>query len=199
MFVIKKFKSNFENIAIAFINMNVNVTKQLKFENFIVFCDDNYNINSVNILDLSKLKLEKNELFFSADSKLKTALEKELKKLDKNLKLGENLVEFFTFAKVLEVEKHPKSDSLFVLKLDAKRDKEVQIVTNSTLVKKDIIILIANPGSVTAKGDVILKSSVMGIESQGMIMSYKNAAVDKDGVFTTKDEKLIGTEYLINA
>ncbi|AAZ44028.1 TyrS-associated PheT N-terminal domain-related protein TapR [Mycoplasmopsis synoviae] len=199
MFVIKKFKSNFENIAIAFINMNVNVTKQLKFENFIVFCDDNYNINSVNILDLSKLKLEKNELFFSADSKLKTALEKELKKLDKNLKLGENLVEFFTFAKVLEVEKHPKSDSLFVLKLDAKRDKEVQIVTNSTLVKKDMIILIANPGSVTAKGDVILKSSVMGIESQGMIMSYKNAAVDKDGVFTTKDEKLIGTEYLINA
>ncbi|MEJ1834597.1 TyrS-associated PheT N-terminal domain-related protein TapR [Mycoplasmopsis synoviae] len=198
MFVIKKFKSNFENIAIAFINMNVNVTKQLKFENFIVFCDDNYNINSVNILDLSKLKLEKNELFFSADSKLKTALEKELKKLDKNLKLGENLVEFFTFAKVLEVEKHPKSDSLFVLKLDAKRDKEVQIVTNSTLVKKDMIILIANPGSVTAKGDVILKSSVMGIESQGMIMSYKNAAVDKDGVFTTKDEKLIGTEYLIN-
>ncbi|UBX99650.1 TyrS-associated PheT N-terminal domain-related protein TapR [Mycoplasmopsis synoviae] len=199
MFVIKKFKSNFENIAIAFINMNVNVTKQLKFENFIVFCDDNYNINSVNILNLSKLKLEKNELFFSADSKLKTALEKELKKLDKNLKLGENLVEFFTFAKVLEVEKHPKSDSLFVLKLDAKRDKEVQIVTNSTLVKKDMIILIANPGSVTAKGDVILKSSVMGIESQGMIMSYKNAAVDKDGVFTTKDEKLIGTEYLINA
>ncbi|AKJ20844.1 TyrS-associated PheT N-terminal domain-related protein TapR [Mycoplasmopsis synoviae] len=199
MFVIKKFKSNFENIAIAFINMNVNVTKQLKFENFIVFCDDNYNINSVNILDLSKLKLEKNELFFSADSKLKTAIEKELKKLDKNLKLGENLVEFFTFAKVLEVEKHPKSDSLFVLKLDAKRDKEVQIVTNSTLVKKDMIILIANPGSVTAKGDVILKSSVMGIESQGMIMSYKNAAVDKDGVFTTKDEKLIGTEYLINA
>lgn len=199
MFVIKKFKSNFENIAIAFINMNVNVTKQLKFENFIVFCDDNYNINSINILDLSKLKLEKNELFFSADSKLKTALEKELKKLDKNLKLGENLVEFFTFAKVLEVEKHPKSDSLFVLKLDAKRDKEVQIVTNSTLVKKDMIILIANPGSVTAKGDVILKSSVMGIESQGMIMSYKNAAVDKDGVFTTKDEKLIGTEYLINA
>lgn len=199
MFVIKKFKSNFENIAIAFINMNVNVTKQLKFENFIVFCDDNYNINSVNILDLSKLKLEKNELFFSADSKLKTALEKELKKLDKNLKLDENLVEFFTFAKVLEVEKHPKSDSLFVLKLDAKRDKEVQIVTNSTLVKKDMIILIANPGSVTAKGDVILKSSVMGIESQGMIMSYKNAAVDKDGVFTTKDEKLIGTEYLINA
>ncbi|MBD5788980.1 hypothetical protein MSGX11T_03083 [Mycoplasma synoviae GX11-T] len=199
MFVIKKFKSNFKNIAIAFINMNVNVTKQLKFENFIVFCDDNYNINSVNILDLSKLKLEKNELFFSADSKLKTALEKELKKLDKNLKLGENLVEFFIFAKVLEVEKHPKSDSLFVLKLDAKRDKEVQIVTNSTLVKKDMIILIANPGSVTAKGDVILKSSVMGIESQGMIMSYKNAAVDKDGVFTTKDEKLIGTEYLINA
>lgn len=199
MFVIKKFKSNFENIAIAFINMNVNVTKQLKFENFIVFCDDNYNINSVNILDLSKLKLEKNELFFSADSKLKIALEKELKKLDKNLKLDENLVEFFTFAKVLEVEKHPKSDSLFVLKLDAKRDKEVQIVTNSTLVKKDMIILIANPGSVTAKGDVILKSSVMGIESQGMIMSYKNAAVDKDGVFTTKDEKLIGTEYLINA
>lgn len=179
--------------------MNVNVTKQLKFENFIVFCDDNYNINSVNILDLSKLKLEKNELFFSADSKLKIALEKELKKLDKNLKLDENLVEFFTFAKVLEVEKHPKSDSLFVLKLDAKRDKEVQIVTNSTLVKKDMIILIANPGSVTAKGDVILKSSVMGIESQGMIMSYKNAAVDKDGVFTTKDEKLIGTEYLINA
>lgn len=173
MFVIKKFKSNFENIAIAFINMNVNVTKQLKFENFIVFCDDNYNINSVNILDLSKLKLEKNELFFSADSKLKIALEKELKKLDKNLKLDENLVEFFTFAKVLEVEKHPKSDSLFVLKLDAKRDKEVQIVTNSTLVKKDMIILIANPGSVTAKGDVILKSSVMGIESQGMIMSYK--------------------------
>lgn len=64
MFVIKKFKSNFENIAIAFINMNVNVTKQLKFENFIVFCDDNYNINSVNILDLSKLKLEKKWAIF---------------------------------------------------------------------------------------------------------------------------------------
>lgn len=95
----------------------------------------------------------------------------------------------FKIGLVTKIDIHPKSDKLKVLSIKTD-DKEIQIVTNITDLKKDNKYLFAMENTLLATGVVIKKSKVMGVESHGMICSYKSIGIDKEGIILISNQDI---------
>ena len=100
----------------------------------------------------------------------------------------------FTYGKVISRETHPKSDRLFVLKVQT--EKELQIVTNSLNSTVGETVVVARVGAVLPSGMPIVFSKVMGVESEGMLCGGETLGLEKtDGVLLTNGTP--GEEYIL--
>ncbi len=92
------------------------------------------------------------------------------------LSSGNNLV----IGEVIECEKHPNSDHLHVTKTSIGKET-LQIVCGAPNCRKGLKVIVALPGAnLPAKGIVISKSEIRGVESNGMLCSLLELGVDED-------------------
>lgn len=89
--------------------------------------------------------------------------------------------EFYKIGEIKEIEQHPNSDKLKVLKV-LFTNEEKQIITNVQTVEKGKKYLFATNGSITFTGLRIVDSKVLNVKSEGMIMSYKSLGQQKEEI-----------------
>ena len=98
------------------------------------------------------------------------------------------------FAKILEVENHPKSDHLHILKVD-KGDEVVQVVCGAPNVRPNMITALATIGG-KVNGHKITKAKLAGIESFGMCCSEQELGIgsDNSGIMDITADVKIGAD-----
>ena len=96
---------------------------------------------------------------------------------------------------IIECENHPDSDHLHVLKVNEGEKYGVeQIVCGAPNARKGLKVIVALPGcTLPAKDIVIVKSTIRGVESNGMCCSLVELGVDKAFL---KEEQIAGIEEL---
>jgi len=98
------------------------------------------------------------------------------------------------FAKILEVEEHPKSDHLHILKVD-KGDEVVQVVCGAPNVRPNMVTALATIGG-KVNGHKITKAKLAGIESFGMCCSESEIGIgsDNSGIMDISADVKIGAD-----
>ena len=98
------------------------------------------------------------------------------------------------FARILEVENHPKSDHLHILKVD-KGDEIVQVVCGAPNVRPNMVTCLATLGG-KVSGHKITKAKLAGVESFGMCCSEEEIGIgsDNSGIMDIDFEVTIGQD-----
>ncbi|MBY0432394.1 MAG: phenylalanine--tRNA ligase subunit beta, partial [Rhodospirillales bacterium] len=105
----------------------------------------------------------------------------------------------FTVAHIVEAEQHPNADRLRVCKVQAGGGKLLQIVCGAPNARAGIKVILAQPGDrVPATGDVLKKGAIRGVESQGMMCSWRELGLgeDHDGIAELDPAAEIGTNLV---
>ncbi len=98
----------------------------------------------------------------------------------------------FTVAKILHAEKHPEADKLRVCKVESDIG-ELQIVCGAPNARAGIYVALAKEGvTIPANGMVIKKTKIRGVESNGMLCSADELAIegDSDGIIELPESKI---------
>ncbi|WP_446897582.1 phenylalanine--tRNA ligase subunit beta [Clostridium sp. LBM24168] len=82
--------------------------------------------------------------------------------------------------KILNIEKHPDADKLFVCSVDIGEDEPIQIITAATNMKEQDIIPVALHGSTIHGGVKIKKGKLRGLMSNGMFCSEEELGIAGD-------------------
>ena len=83
-------------------------------------------------------------------------------------------------AKVIDLQRHPDSEKLWICQLDAGRDEPVQIVTAAQNLFVGAVVPACMHNSVIADGTKITKGKLRGVASNGMMCSYAELGLTKD-------------------
>lgn len=96
---------------------------------------------------------------------------------------------------ILKVENHPDSDHLHILQVDEGEKYGVeQIVCGAPNVRVGLKVIVARPGAVLSKDKfTISKSTIRGVESNGMCCALNELGVDKTFL---REEQIKGIEEL---
>ncbi len=102
---------------------------------------------------------------------------------------------------VLKQEKHPNADRLKVLTIDIGEDKASTIITAAPNTNEGDYLFVIKSGTKLDNGDYIGDHEFFGINSEGMLTSYKELGYDdnvipkefKDGVIILSEEVKPGT------
>ena len=90
----------------------------------------------------------------------------------------------FIVAQVQEAEKHPDADRLRVCKVDT-GSGIIQVVCGAPNARAGIKVILAQPGTfIPVTGEALKKGNVRGVESQGMMCSWRELKLgeDHDGI-----------------
>jgi len=90
----------------------------------------------------------------------------------------------FIVGHVLEAEKHPNADRLRVCKVSTGAET-IQVVCGAPNARAGLKVILARPGTfIPASGEVLKKGNVRGVESQGMMCSWRELGLgeDHDGI-----------------
>ena len=98
--------------------------------------------------------------------------------------------------KVLECGPHPNADKLSVCEVDTGDDENYTIVCGAPNVKKGIHVPVAKTGATLQNGEfTIKKAKLRGVQSNGMICSGKELAInpDHEGIMILDTNEKLGT------
>ncbi len=98
---------------------------------------------------------------------------------------------------VVEYGKHPDSEKLSLLKVDAGDAESLQIICGATNHKEGDKVVVAKIGAVLPGDFKIKKAKVRGVESFGMLCSEVELGIgeDADGIIILPEDAPVGTEY----
>lgn len=194
MVLVHKLSENFSNKAIITFNTELKVEKLFNTSDFCVNLDAKNRVHSVVLKNAEKHITDYNNKrnFFSLDLVNLTDL---LHILNVN-QFEYSDYKKFVKGKILNKQSHPKSEKLFIIEIEHEEEKTRKIVTNSAEVQIGDEIFFIMPGSIIYDGTEIVNGQVMGIDSPGMLLSYKSLGLEKEyGVGLVKNDNLkIGEE-----
>ncbi len=104
----------------------------------------------------------------------------------------------FIVAHVAEAEQHPNADRLRVCKVDT-GSGIIQVVCGAPNARAGLKVILAQPGTfIPVTGDVLKKGTVRGVESQGMMCSWRELGLgeDHDGIAELDPSLPVGTKLL---
>ena len=103
---------------------------------------------------------------------------------------------------VLECEMHPDSDHLHVCKVDV-GTSVLQIVCGAHNVRKDLKVIVSLPGAILPGGFEIKKSTIRGVESNGMICALSEIGLEEEtpenrakGIYELPSDAPVGTDVV---
>ena len=162
-------------LAIIFKQTQTTNLKTKTIGNF-VFILDQDQVIGVNVFNYAKyFRVQKG--LHSVTNAIKTYLLKHYNHLVQDrdfqplLKIGQ----------IITISKHPNNDRLRVLEVKM-NDKSRQIVTNLANLQEKQHYLFACDGATLANGLVITTTKVMGVISEGMIVSYESLGIRQSGL-----------------
>lgn len=104
--------------------------------------------------------------------------------------------------KIIDVQKHPKSNKLSICKVKLSNNAEKTIVCGANNVQKNKKVVVANDGATLPNGLKISKRNILGVDSQGMLCGYCELAwsepfknIDTGGIIILDDSAIIGDSY----
>ncbi len=87
----------------------------------------------------------------------------------------------FTVAHVVEAVQHPNADRLRVCTVDAGGGDRLQVVCGAPNARAGLKVVLARPGTrIPVTGDVLKKGAIRGVESQGMMCSWRELGLGED-------------------
>jgi phenylalanyl-tRNA synthetase beta chain len=102
-------------------------------------------------------------------------------------------IENVVVGKILKIESHPAADKLVVGQVDVGREV-IQIVTGASNIREGDYIPVALSGSTLPGGVKIKKGKLRGVESNGMMCSAQELALDLD----TVPENMLDGIYILD-
>ncbi|VEU75408.1 phenylalanyl-tRNA synthetase subunit beta [Mycoplasmopsis maculosa] len=174
MAVFFNLNDKYKNTSIIYFDASIKVSKTDTYDDFIIFRDEDYNVNSINLLKSSLININKD---FSILNLIDLSeFVKKILMLNKNYKFNEK--PNFALGKIIKREVHPKSDKLFVLEVDFNTETR-QIITNTTYTLENKYFFWCLPGSITANGLEITSGKVMNVDSLGMLCSSESLRLNE--------------------
>lgn len=115
--------------------------------------------------------------------------------------LGQEVQDVVT-GKVVEIERHPNSDHLWICSMDIGGEEIVQILTGAQNVTKDAIVPVALVGSELPGGMKLKKVKMRGLDSFGMLCSATELGIDpklllasqREGILILPNDTAIGED-----
>ncbi|MBI3443991.1 MAG: phenylalanine--tRNA ligase subunit beta [Magnetospirillum sp.] len=104
----------------------------------------------------------------------------------------------FVVGHILEAEKHPDADKLKLCKVDS-GSGILQVVCGAPNARVGLKVILAQPGTfIPVTGDVLKKGKVRGVESQGMMCSWRELKLgeDHDGIAELDVTVAVGARLL---
>ncbi|MCA1908767.1 MAG: phenylalanine--tRNA ligase subunit beta [Magnetospirillum sp.] len=104
----------------------------------------------------------------------------------------------FTVAHIVEAEQHPNADRLRVCKVDT-GSGIIQVVCGAPNARAGIKVILAQPGCfIPITGDKLKKGNVRGVESQGMMCSWRELKLgeDHDGIAELAADAPVGAKLV---
>jgi phenylalanyl-tRNA synthetase beta chain len=103
----------------------------------------------------------------------------------------------FRIAKVLSAAPHPQADKLQVLSVDA-GDGPLQVVCGAPNARAGLVGVFGTPGAVVPANGMVLKvAAIRGVESNGMMCSFRELELgeDHDGIIELAADAPVGQVY----
>ncbi|SYV97987.1 phenylalanyl-tRNA synthetase subunit beta [Mycoplasmopsis edwardii] len=189
MIIVNNISNFYKNSSIIFVNSEVKSERQITMNDLVFFVNSKNEVHSINIQNNDKYGIKNKKYYIEDLNNLSEVL-----KVIKENNLVVNDSKKFVYKKITKRREHPESNKLFIITL-FDGEKEVEIVTNTLDSLEGKVIVVANLGATTFDGTEILKGKVMGVESPGMVVSYKTLGLENEGlIFGSEDE--IGKEFI---
>lgn len=106
----------------------------------------------------------------------------------------------FKIARVLTAERHPQADKLQVLTVDHGDGAPLQVVCGAPNARAGLVGVFGVEGAVVpANGMVLKKTAIRGVDSNGMMCSYRELELgeDHDGIIELADDAPVGQVYAV--
>ncbi|VEU77171.1 TyrS-associated PheT N-terminal domain-related protein TapR [Mycoplasmopsis columbina] len=168
--------NKYKNTNLIFVDTRVKPTQVDFYETFSILRDDNFNIKLINFFHPVNLENDYQIL----DKNVVEHIKKEVLVKNNDYKFNNEML--FALGKIIKREVHPKSEKLAILTVEIK-NRQIQIVTNTTYTLENMYFVFALPGSITAKGEEILEGSLLNVKSEGMLASVTSLGLTKDDNF----------------
>lgn len=105
----------------------------------------------------------------------------------------------FVVGEIVEMVAHPDSDHLNICQVQVAADKTVQIVAGAPNARIGLKTIVALPGSMMPKGNLIFPGELRGEKSFGMMCSPRELqlpnAPQKRGIIELSDTETVGTAF----
>ncbi len=105
----------------------------------------------------------------------------------------------FVVGEILEMVAHPDSDHLNICQVQVAADKTVQIVAGAPNARVGLKTIVALPGAMMPKGNLIFPGELRGEKSFGMMCSPRELqlpnAPQKRGIIELADNETVGTAF----
>ena len=105
----------------------------------------------------------------------------------------------FVVGEIVEMVEHPDSDHLNICQVAIGNDKTVQIVAGAPNARIGLKTIVALPGAMMPKGNLIFPGELRGEQSFGMMCSPRELALpnapQKRGVIELSDDQVVGTPF----
>ena len=105
----------------------------------------------------------------------------------------------FVVGQIVEMVAHPDSDHLNICQVAVASDKTVQIVAGAPNARVGLKTIVALPGAMMPKGNLIFPGELRGEKSFGMMCSPRELhlpnAPQKRGVLELSEDQVVGTPF----
>ena len=146
--------------------------------------------NLFNITDRGQVFLTDEEI---------SILNQELSQAGFEPELVNDLAPKFVVGEIVEMEAHPDSDHLNICQVRVAAEKVIQIVAGAPNAKVGLKTIVALPGAMMPKGNLIFPGELRGVTSFGMMCSPRELqlpnAPQKRGIIELANSEVVGTAF----
>lgn len=160
---------------------------------------DNGETVAWNIFQVSNLfNITERGQVFLTDEEI-SILNQELSQAGFEPELVNDLEPKFVVGEIVEIVAHPDSDHLNICQVKVAADKVVQIVAGAPNAKVGLKTIVALPGAMMPKGNLIFPGELRGEKSFGMMCSPRELqlpnAPQKRGIIELASSEVVGTAF----
>ena len=164
-----------------------------------VFLRENGETVAWNIFEVSSLfEIAERGQVFLTDEQV-AILNQELSKAGFPADLVNDSQPKFVVGEIVDMVAHPDSDHLNICQVAVASDKTVQIVAGAPNARVGLKTIVALPGAMMPKGNLIFPGELRGEKSFGMMCSPRELALpnapQKRGVLELSEDQVVGTPF----
>ena len=164
-----------------------------------IYRQDNGETVAWNLFQVSNLfNITERGQVFLTDEEI-SILNQELSQAGFEPELVNDLSPKFVVGEIVEMVAHPDSDHLNICQVKVAADKVVQIVAGAPNAKVGLKTIVALPGAMMPKGNLIFPGELRGEKSFGMMCSPRELqlpnAPQKRGIIELASSEVVGTAF----